>query len=223
MENAADALKIVLAIFIFSIGLMILFTMASQAKETARIMIAETDPTKYYNYFEEIDEKTIDANGNRIVKLQDIIPALYRYSEENYGVTIIDKDGKIVARFDLDTERVCNSWINASQETKRNFIIETRHTFAKANRLAKLINNKENTIEFYRNIDISENHDGTINYDDMNSIIIDETEMIKLFEKIYGQTTSRLINRPYYCYWIGNTGWTAQRIDSDLSRNKCTI
>lgn len=229
MENAADALKIVLAIFIFSIGLMILFNMASQAKETARIMIAETDPTKYYNYFEEIDEKTVDANGNRIVELKDIIPALYRYSEENYGVTIIDKDGNIVARFDLDTERICNSWINALPERKRNFIIETRYTFMKANRLAELINNKENTIKFYENIDVSTS-DGAINYEDMTSVSIDETEMVNLFDKLYGQNLynslgNRLvnINRPYYCYWIGNTGWTAQRIDSDLSRNRCTF
>lgn len=223
MENASDALKIVLAIFIFSIGLMILFNMASQAKETARIMIAETDPTKYYNYFEEIDEKTVDANGNRIVKLQDIIPALYRYSEENYGVTIVDKYGNIAARFDLDTERICNSWINAREDRKRDFIIETRYTFIKANTLAKLVNNKDNTIKFYDNINVPTNSDGTINYEDMNSINIDETEMINLFNKLYGQQTTTLINRPYYCYWIGNTGWTAQRIDSDLSRNKRTL
>ncbi len=221
MENASDALKIVLAIVVFSIGLVLLFNMASQAKETARIMIAETDPTKYYNYFEEIDEATIDKNGNRIVKLQDIIPALYRYSEENYGVTIIDKNGNVAARFDLDTERICNSWINATEERKKQFIIETRYTFMKANRLAQFINNKENTIKFYESIDVSTNNDGTINYDDMESVIIDEEEMTKLFEKLYSQKTTSQITRPYYCYWIGNTGWTAQRIDSDLSRNRC--
>lgn len=100
----------------------------------------------------------------------------------------------------------------------------------KANRLAKLINNKENTIKFYENIDVSTNSDGTINYDDMTSAIIDKDEMIQLFNKLYSQNLydsagNRLvnINRPYYCYWIGNTGWTAQRIDSDLSRNRCTF
>ena len=214
MENAVDALRIILAILIFSIGLMLLFSMAGQARETARIMIAETDPTKYYdyyNYIEEINETTVDANGNRIVELQDIIPALYRYSQENYGVTIVNKAGEIVARFDLDTERICNDWLGLNEKTADNlsiigqerierFIEETKDTYRKANKLAVEIN--KNTID----------------------VDIDKDKIVELFRKIYGQdTSSSNINRTYYCYWIGNTGWTAQRIDSDLSRNKCTF
>ena len=124
MENAVGALKIAFAVLIFMIGLATLFSMTTQARETASFLISETDPTIHYLYYEEPTEDIIDNNGNRIVTLQDIIPVLYRYSEENYGVTIIDKDGNITARFDLDTETACNNWVNASDYTKYKFITE---------------------------------------------------------------------------------------------------
>ena len=61
--------------------------------------------------------------GNRIVGFDEIIPVLYRYSQENYGVTIIDNK-KIIARFDLDTENICNVWLNRTTtlETKQQFV-----------------------------------------------------------------------------------------------------
>lgn len=215
MENAADALKIVLAIFIFSLGLVLLFNMASQAKETARILIAETDSTKYYDYYEEVDEETIDRNGNRIVTLKDIIPALYRYSEENYGVTIVNKEGEVVARFDLDTEQACNNWINSAHSVKAKFIIETKATFDKVNKLARNVNGNE--IEFYKNMRITTKDNGSVDYDIIDLSTINLDEMTSLIKKLYGQATSNTIRREYYCYWVGTMGWTSQRIDSDLS------
>ena len=83
MENAVDALKVVLAIIVFAIGLVLLFSMASRARETAEILISEVDRTKYYTPLDST-EVTMDNNGNRIVTIKDIIPAIYRYSEENY-------------------------------------------------------------------------------------------------------------------------------------------
>lgn len=215
MENAADALKIVLAIFIFSIGLVMLFNMASQAKETARILIAETDSTKYYDYYEEVDEETIDRNGNRIVTLKDIIPAIYRYSEENYGVTIINRNGEVVARFDLDTEQACNNWIHASDSVKAQFVIETKSTFEKANKLAENVGG--NQIRFYEGMAITTKDNGSVDYDRIDLNTINLNEMTSLLQKLYGQVTSGTIRRDYYCYWIGTMGWTSQRIDSDLS------
>ncbi len=220
MENAADALKIVLAVFIFSIGLVLLFNMASQAKETARILIAESDPTKYYEYYKDATDEEVDENGNRIVKLKDIIPTLYRYSQENYGVTIVDKEGNIVGRFDLDTEQACNDWIEAELEKKKRFIIETRSIYMKANKLAKQVNGKE--INFYNkgNNDIKKIYrksDGTIDYGNPNYANINTEEMEEIFIKLYSQKTNANIKRPYYCFWIGSMGWTSQRIDSDLS------
>lgn len=215
MENAVGALKIAFAVLIFMIGLALLFSMTTQARETASFLISEIDPTKYYLYYEEATEDTIDNNGNRIVTLQDMIPVLYRYSEENYGVTIVDKDGNIAARFDLDTETACNNWVNASDYTKYKFITETNGIFEDVNALAKRINGNEvDLIDINAYTVLDENND--ISYCRINS-----EGMTDLFKRLYGQTTSNTIRREYYCYWVGTMGWTAQRIDSDLSRNKC--
>lgn len=211
MENATDALKIVLGIVIFIIGLTLLFNMASQARETARILISETDRTKYYNYYEEANEQTIDKNGNRIVTIQDIIPILYRYSEENYGVTIVDKNGNIVARYDLDTETACNNWPIAKPYSKYRFITETNNIYRQVNSLASKINKK--------GINLIHIDTTPKNPSENQNVLINSEGMTALFEKIYAQETSQTIRRKYYCYWIGTLGWTSQRIDSDVSRN----
>lgn len=195
MENAVDSLKMILGIMIFLFGLAIFFNMASQARETASILISQIDKTKYYDYVK--NEGTIDNNGNRIVELKDIIPTLYRYHLENFGVTIIDKSGNIVARFDLDTETMCNNWQAANSGTKDNFITETNNVIKKVNNLAG--SRKVNELNTDR--------------DSLNN-----DSIITLFKKIYAQNTSDTIRRDYYCAWIGNTGWIEQRIGSDISR-----
>ena len=50
MESAVDALKLAFGIFVFLLGLSILFRMTSLAKETSRILISEADRTTYYDY-----------------------------------------------------------------------------------------------------------------------------------------------------------------------------
>lgn len=217
MENAIDALKIVLGVFIFAIGLTLLFNLSSQARETAEILISENDKTKYYNYYEEATEELIDKNGNRIVELKDIIPAIYKYSEENYAVTIVNSNGEIVARFDLDTETACNNWVSASDSTKWNFINEINvNVIDKVNTLASNVNGNEvdeiangTRTSFTNALGLEE-----YTYSNMSS-----EGMTALFKKLYSQNTSATIRREYYCYWVGTLGWTAQRIDSDLSRN----
>lgn len=114
MENVSDALKLGFAIVVFAIAVTVLFNIVGLAKNTADIMIAEADSTTYYTYIPEPGEETISRDPNnsnvatRIVTMQDIIPTLYRYSIESYGVTIIDTQGNIVTRFDTDTEQICN-------------------------------------------------------------------------------------------------------------------
>ena len=181
MENATDALKIVLGIVIFIIGLTLLFNMASQARETARILISETDRTKYYNYYEEANEQTIDKNGN------------------------------IVARYDLDTETACNNWPIAKPYSKYRFITETNNIYRQVNSLASKINKK--------GINLIHIDTTPKNPSENQNVLINSEGMTALFEKIYAQETSQTIRRKYYCYWIGTLGWTSQRIDSDVSRN----
>ncbi len=205
MESAADALKLAFGIFVFLLGLVIVFNMTSQAREVSRVLVSETDRTNSYLYYDSSEyEELVDGNGNRIVTMNDIIPVLYRYSQENYGVTIVNKSGKIVARFDLDTEVICNNWdklpnpsLTDEGEEKENFFNEFRGIFTK-------VNESSNKISGH-----------TVNMGNIDTI----DKLTDLFKSIYEQKTSDTVRRRYYCYWAGNMGWTAQRIDSDLSRN----
>lgn len=231
MENLAEALQIALAFAVFAIGLTMLFYIVPLAKETATILITDADRTKFYQYFavradgtvidattgDEIevdnDGMKIDSKGNREVKMKEIIPAIYRYTEENYGITIINKNGDIVARFDLDTERACNNWLNATELQKDNFVVETTNTYDQIRYIMETPNNAL--------------------IDKIVSQVNDKTAIYNLFKRLYTQridsddgetvTDTATIRRSPYCYWIGTLGWTAQRIDSDLSRNTCKV
>lgn len=52
MENSADALKMVLAIFMFVIALSIVFSQLSKIKETADATLLYSDKTNYYDWEE---------------------------------------------------------------------------------------------------------------------------------------------------------------------------
>lgn len=93
MENAADALKIAFAIFVFVIAITITFSLVSQAKSTADYILYYTDET---NFYENLDSK----NTNRTVSIAEVISALYRYSDESFAITIKLKNGNIKT-FDL--------------------------------------------------------------------------------------------------------------------------
>ena len=88
MENAVDALKIAFGVFVFILTLTLLFNTTALARRVATDLITEADRTTYYTYIDS-DMNSVDENGNRIVTLEDIVPALYRYYSESYGVTII--------------------------------------------------------------------------------------------------------------------------------------
>lgn len=98
MENVADVLKMFFAVTVFAIALTLLFRMTALAKDTADAVFSVIDRTTYMDY----NSYQIDG-ANRKVKFQEIIPTIYRYAQEGYGVTIIDNN-TIVARFDLETE-----------------------------------------------------------------------------------------------------------------------
>ncbi len=152
------------------------------------------------------------TTGNRIVTLEEMIPALYRYATESYGVTIIDmREGKIkiVARFDTDTEDVCSNWYGRPTDTP----------FQVNNRKCKvLFEINENVItptigSDYRldtNVEVDESGNyikGTFN------------DLEALFRKIYRQSPNTNHPREFTCAWNGYSSLTAQRVDSDISRN----
>ena len=81
MENAADALKIAFAIFIFILAITITFSIISQAKSTADVVMYHSDETNFYEHLSS-------GKKNREVSLSDVISTLYRYYKESISVTV---------------------------------------------------------------------------------------------------------------------------------------
>ena len=149
MENAADALKIAFAIFVFMLALTTLFRTASLTQSVAEAKLLETDRTTYYEYYDS-DMNRVDENGNRIVTLKDIIPTMYRYSTESAAVTIIDKDGDIVTRLDRQTETLCTNWNNRTEAQKITVLNEINYILKPVK--AKLLENTEDLNELFKRI-----------------------------------------------------------------------
>lgn len=81
MENAADALKIAFAIFVFVIAIAVTFSIISQAKSTADTVLYHSDETNFYKH-------VASGEGNREVSVKEVISTLYRYYKESVSVTI---------------------------------------------------------------------------------------------------------------------------------------
>ncbi len=135
MENAVQALKTAASVLIFVIAITTAFVMFSKAKVTADAIITAQDKQKYlespdvkggilYTSSEDIssgDIETMTNDGFRYVTIDDVIATLYRYSIEKYGVTIVEKHGvkgKIIARFDSNTENIMRQYYSVQDETK---------------------------------------------------------------------------------------------------------
>jgi len=98
MENATDALKIAFAMFVFVIAITLTFSLVSQAKSTADVVLYHSDETNFYEY----EYSKGEDSKNRIVSVAEVIPTLYRYYKESIGVTVnLKEDGKSYT-FDLN-------------------------------------------------------------------------------------------------------------------------
>lgn len=133
MENAVDALKMAAAVLVFVIAIASSFSLFGTAKHTADSIITMRDKQSYLDAAEldggilytstsaiqgetglteeEIqDQLGVTTKGDRIVTVEDVISTIYRYSKEKYGVTIVQKNGEVLARFDSNTEQVMSIW-----------------------------------------------------------------------------------------------------------------
>lgn len=108
MENAVEALKIAFAVFVFAIAVALSFSVVGQVRATSDVILALEDKTNAYDYVENSESNA--NNKERIVGFETILPAIYRYAEEQYAVTIVDTNGQAIARFDLYTEGFMNNW-----------------------------------------------------------------------------------------------------------------
>lgn len=116
MENAADALKIAFAIFVFAMAIMLSVSVVGQAKQTSEIVFKLNDKTTDYEYITADD---YNAEEQRIVGFETILPTIYRYAKEQYAVTIFDKDGNPIVRYDLYTEGFMGNWNDILKKAER--------------------------------------------------------------------------------------------------------
>lgn len=81
MENVADALKIAFAIFVFIVAIALLFSLTSQAKDTADTVFFYGDKTNFYGH-------ASSKENNREVSVSEVISTLHRYYKESISVTV---------------------------------------------------------------------------------------------------------------------------------------
>ena len=219
MENAADALKLAFGVAIFVVAMAILFSTVSLAQRVATTLVTEVDEQTYIVYDEaDIANDLIatDSNGVkcREVTLKDIIPTIYRYSSESYGVTIIDKSknrlNQIVARFDTATETLCNTWRSDNAGMEPTVGSNGEMTYGE----------KQGQIKHLNNYVLAP----------VGAYLLNETnsnDLKALFQRLYKYTGNSAYE--FYCPWlVGNNSnekekFVAQRINSDLSRKNNKI
>lgn len=98
MENATDALKMILAVFMFIVALSIAFSLMTKVKDTADAILWYSDKTNYYDW---IDKKT---DNGRIVGDDTVISALQTQVKEKVFVQILDQNGVIEQTFKPSTQ-----------------------------------------------------------------------------------------------------------------------
>lgn len=100
MEDAADALKIAFAVFVFVIAITLTFALTSQAKDTADYVLYYNDETNFYDH-------TYSADTNRQVSFSEVISTLYRFYKESICVTV-NLGPSNVTTFDLSNSSYTN-------------------------------------------------------------------------------------------------------------------
>lgn len=199
-ENISEALVMAASVLIFVIALSVIFSLISQAKSTSDAILYSYDDTKYY-YDEDLENITFttarDENINRTVTMETIMPTVYRYIKEHYGVTIFNKNGEIIARFDEATESIVNNWPTylkeARKNTKEESACEKHYKYLKDLAIAAKLQEK------------FEGH-----YRDYN-------DLAKLWEEIYySDKKSGNIKIKYGTPWLGDEGKIALRLNKDF-------
>jgi len=124
MENATEALKMAFAVLVFVMALSLAFMLVTQARATSDVIFTAKDDQEYVEDITSIGKK--DGESYRIVGMDTVIPTIYRYAQENYGVIIID-GGKIEAIYDLVVEnavsKYSNEWKKGNKNDELNSII----------------------------------------------------------------------------------------------------
>lgn len=95
MENVADALKMAAFVLLFVGALSLAMITLSRARSVSQAILYSEDSRSFYSYVDE-DDYIIGNTGyktERIIKLDAMLPTLYRYYKENYRVEFYNADG----------------------------------------------------------------------------------------------------------------------------------
>ena len=150
MENAVEALKMAFAMFVFLLALSLAFSVVGQARATSDVVLTLNDKTNFYDYVEETEQNA--SNKDRIVGFETILPTIYRYAKEQYAVTIINRSGNIVVRYDLYTEGFMEDWDelikrkNRGEDDSEKRYDEIRNRIAQVDEFIQKETNKPNTV-----------------------------------------------------------------------------
>ena len=118
MENATEALKMAFAVSVLIIAITVTFMLIAQARSTADVIYTAKDNQDYVENITSMGQQA--GEEYRLVGIDTIIPTIYRYAQENYGVIIIDNDEDgIVGIYDLIVE---NTVSKHAYKWKSNFL-----------------------------------------------------------------------------------------------------
>lgn len=115
MENATEALKMSLAVFMFVIALSVVFSQLAKIKDTADTILFYSDKTNYYEYVEG------DTLTGRIVDVDTVIATLKTYKKQSLYVKIIEKTGEKIFDYSPDKEKEVEEFISNNIGKKQNY------------------------------------------------------------------------------------------------------
>ena len=100
MDNVTEGLYIAVSVLIFIIAVSLTMYLFSQLSSTAEYVYNEALRPSYYSEIEIERDTDTHLGSKRIVGVNDIITALYRYPTQTVAITIIDKSRNEYQVFD---------------------------------------------------------------------------------------------------------------------------
>lgn len=202
MENAAEALRMAFVVLVFVIAMSLAFMMITQARSTADVVFQTTDKQEYVTGITSIGQDRSDEY--RIVGIDTVVPTIYRYAQENYGVTIID-GSDIVALYDLQVENTISSISTTWNGTNK----------TKFEKLCKGVPNGS-TDDVVGIATYIENATGNVTFKNWGTG--DGQQFQELFETIYSITNPGSTS----CPWTSSTYNIMKRIKADMTGSNST-
>lgn len=195
MENAVDAIKMAFGIFVFSLALTLTVSIIGQARATSETVFHVNDKTEFYEY---ATNNNIVKSDKRIVGIETVIPTIHRYAKEQFAVTIFDKTGNPIVRYDLWTEGFMANWNDILKNHKKGNDTNYNLIYDRLNQIQAIVN---------RTISAS------------NS----DFDLENMIKKLYSVDSSTNKDITIGAPWIGDYEKILERINCDMSENANSV